>query len=191
MLPGKYYSVTVKDSSLCEVSDSIKINNYVCPIMKIEIESKEGSAKVNVKKGGVTPYTYSWNSIPPQTNAISTKNIVSGLTNGTYVVTVTDSRKCSITDTFEIKIGSTSLTELNLSNLSIYPNPVSEQLNVSFSVKNQALLILSGISGDIIDSKTVSGVVKTTFDTSNLSSGIYLVTIKVDSSNYTYKVIKE
>lgn len=191
LTPGKYYSVTVKDTTGCQVQDSIKINSYVCPNMKIETVSKEGNAKVNVLKGGVTPYSYSWNSIPPQDSPISTKNIVSGLTNGMYVVTVTDSRKCTVSDTFEVKISSALLTELNLSNISIYPNPVTEQLNISFSVKNQALIILSGISGNIIDNKTVNGVVKTTFDTSNLSSGIYLVTIKVDSSSYTYKVIKE
>lgn len=59
-----------------------------------------GSASVAVQGGGApytaatsAPYTYSWNSIPTQTT-----NIISGVTEGKYVVTVTDSVGCTKKD---------------------------------------------------------------------------------------------
>ena len=53
----------------------------------------DGTATV-MALGGVTPYTYSWNTTPPQTSAAAT-----GLAAGTYIITVTDVNGCSQTDT--------------------------------------------------------------------------------------------
>src|SRR5206468_6523032 len=47
-----------------------------------------GSATASVS-GGVTPYTFSWNTSPVQTGATA-----SGLSAGTYIVTVTDANGC-------------------------------------------------------------------------------------------------
>jgi hypothetical protein len=47
--------------------------------------SNDGSAAAFVR-GGIAPYTYAWDSTPPQTTAIAT-----GLDEGTFTVTVTDS----------------------------------------------------------------------------------------------------
>jgi len=55
-----------------------------------------GSANVNVY-GGYTPYTYSWNCSPVQTNATAT-----GLSAGTYTVTVTDAHSKTVTASITI-----------------------------------------------------------------------------------------
>jgi len=49
----------------------------------------DGNAAVSVS-GGTSPYTYSWNTTPVQTNATAT-----GLCAGTYTVTVTDANGCT------------------------------------------------------------------------------------------------
>lgn len=50
---------------------------------------KNGSATISVI-GGIPPYRISWNTIPPQTSQTAT-----GLSAGTYLVTVTDTMGCS------------------------------------------------------------------------------------------------
>lgn len=51
--------------------------------------------------------------------------------------------------------------------------------------------MLTGITGNVIESKNLNGVVRTAFNTSNLSKGVYLITIKGNESSYSYKVVKE
>ncbi|MBK9328918.1 MAG: T9SS type A sorting domain-containing protein [Sphingobacteriales bacterium] len=51
-----------------------------------------GTASVSVASGGTGTYTYSWNTIPAQTTAS-----ISGLSAGTYTVTVKDVNGCSAT----------------------------------------------------------------------------------------------
>ena len=53
--------------------------------------NSNGSVTVSVS-GGTTPYAYSWSSTPVQTNQTAT-----GLTAGTYTVTVTDAHSCTTT----------------------------------------------------------------------------------------------
>ncbi|KIC89769.1 SprB repeat-containing protein, partial [Flavihumibacter solisilvae] len=55
-----------------------------------------GSATVNVT-GGTAPFTYNWNTLPAQTGVTAT-----GLTAGTYTVTVTDAAGCITTTTVTI-----------------------------------------------------------------------------------------
>jgi hypothetical protein len=84
--------------------------------------------------GGLPPYTYNWNP------SGSTADTLHGACYQTYTVTVTDSRHCTTTATINILIpGTTDTTVLTtgikgLSNagseLKIYPNPASQQLNI-------------------------------------------------------------
>ena len=149
------------------------------------VDKKDGEVKVEVT-GGTAPFSYEWNTNPAQSNATA-----SGLSAGTYTVFVKDANNCIASDTVKIGVGSASLNGLNVSNLSVYPNPVAEQLNVSFTAKGNVTLMLTGITGNVIESKNVNGVVRTAFNTSNLSKGVYLITIKGNESSYSYKVVKE
>jgi gliding motility-associated-like protein len=92
------YTVTVTDNMGCSQTQSVAITQP--PILNAAISASanvscnggnNGSASVNVA-GGTPLYTYSWNTIPPQTTATAT-----GLTSGSYSVTVTDSKGCSQT----------------------------------------------------------------------------------------------
>jgi len=60
------------------VATASVVNNVTC------YNGSDGSVTVNVA-GGAPPITYSWNTTPPQTT-----QTISGLTAGTYTVTVTD-----------------------------------------------------------------------------------------------------
>jgi len=187
--PGRY-NVKITDKAGCISVDTFDIAAYKCNLtssITVFNESgsgkKDGSAYVEVR-GGREPYLYIW-STKPVVNSL----FVDSLTKGSYTVKITDNAGCILTD--KASIGVAFLEENPVNSISIFPNPVSEQVNISFTAKGQVTLLLTGITGNVIESKNVSGVVKTTFNTSNLTNGVYLITIKDNNSNYSYKLIKE
>ncbi len=62
--------------------------------------ANNGTATVNAS-GGVPPYTYSWNTTPPQTSPTA-----SGLAPGTYIVTVYDATGCFYNKDTAVVLGS-------------------------------------------------------------------------------------
>jgi gliding motility-associated-like protein len=92
------YTVTVTDNKGCLTTSSVTITEPVEPLQlgggKADVTctgSSDGSATV-IPTGATPPYTYSWTTIPTQPTPIAT-----GLSGGTYTVTVTDSKGCTQT----------------------------------------------------------------------------------------------
>ncbi|TPG40845.1 T9SS type A sorting domain-containing protein [Flavobacterium pectinovorum] len=96
------YSVTINDANLCPTSQSFTItepavlvaaqNTFVNPNCN---GGTNGSATV-AASGGTLPYTYSWS--PSGGTGIT----ASGLSDGTYTVTVTDGKGCTATQAFTL-----------------------------------------------------------------------------------------
>jgi hypothetical protein len=94
--PGSY-SVTVTDGAACTNTSSLTVtqpalltstaigSNVAC------LNSNNGTVSAN-PSGGTFPYTYHWSTTPTQTTQTAT-----GLTAGTYSVTVTDANGCTTT----------------------------------------------------------------------------------------------
>lgn len=97
------YTVTVTDANGCVAAYNIIIgepeSEVSLTVTSVNIPCAEGtggSASVTAT-GGTPPYTYSWNTSPVQTT-----QTISGLTAGTYTVTVTDANGCIKTAMVEI-----------------------------------------------------------------------------------------
>ncbi|MFQ5334713.1 MAG: hypothetical protein ACE5DN_01430, partial [Flavobacteriales bacterium] len=93
------YTVTVTDINGCTSSSTVTISDPAGMILNTSTVDatcgqNDGSASVNVS-GGTTPYTYQWSS--GGTNASET-----GLSAGTYTVTVTDDNGCTSDTTVTI-----------------------------------------------------------------------------------------
>ena len=94
------YTVTVKDSKNCEITKTIEVIQPT--ILTATISSTDvncngeanGTATV-IAAGGNGSYSYTWSN--GRTSATTT-----GLTAGTYTVTVKDSKNCEITKTIEV-----------------------------------------------------------------------------------------
>lgn len=88
------YVLTVTDSLGCVKRDTVNVKAK--PILATSVVnavcygSATGSASASASLG-TPPFTYSWNTLPPQTGATAT-----GLAAGTYTVTATDSKGCSV-----------------------------------------------------------------------------------------------
>jgi len=93
-LPAGNYSVTVTDNNGCTATATATVTDSGAPVISTTTISatcgnSDGSATANVT-GGTAPYTYIWNSNPPQNGSTLTY-----VPSGNYIVTVTDSIGCT------------------------------------------------------------------------------------------------
>ena len=98
------YTVTIKDDLLCTKTQQVTILEPNAALSSVISNStnvscfggSNGTATVSASNG-TAPYTYSWNTNPIQTSATAT-----GLAQGTYIVTTTDTNLCTSTSTVNI-----------------------------------------------------------------------------------------
>jgi len=121
--PGDY-NVTVTDTNGCTVSETTTVDEppalsgTVTATDETAVGANDGTAKAT-PGGGTPPYTYFWSN-----NA--TTQTITGLTPGTYSVTITDFNACTFTDVvtvssfscagFTVAISGTNITCNGLSN---------------------------------------------------------------------------
>jgi len=100
--PGTYH-ITVTDANNCNTTDSITVAEFICPEINIISQTSnvscfgqcDGSISIDSIINGVSPFTYSWSDG-------TTESGINNLCQGTYSVTITDTKNCSVTDTFGI-----------------------------------------------------------------------------------------
>ncbi|MFH1320783.1 MAG: PKD domain-containing protein [Bacteroidota bacterium] len=94
-LAAGFYTVTVTDAGGCIATDTVTITQpsiIIITLGSTGITCNGGSdgSIVSGATGGVPSYTYLWDDVMAQTTATAT-----GLTSGTYCVTVTDANGCT------------------------------------------------------------------------------------------------
>uniref|UniRef100_UPI0015E2DF2A SprB repeat-containing protein n=1 Tax=Flavobacterium sp. GSA192 TaxID=2576304 RepID=UPI0015E2DF2A len=113
--------------------------------------------------GGTANYSFSWNTTPVQNTATA-----SGLTAGTYTVTVTDSKGCTDTESITITQPNAALAA-----------SISSQSNVDCYGNSTGSVTVAGANGTAPYTYAIDG---TTFGSSgifnNLAAGAYTVTVK-------------
>lgn len=94
-LPAGTYTVTVTDAQGCAMDGTIDLSNSNAPNITASVTNvscfggSNGSVDITVT-GGTSPYLYTWNVNPPQTN----HQDVNGLLPGNYYVFVNDAHGC-------------------------------------------------------------------------------------------------
>jgi gliding motility-associated-like protein len=92
------YTVTVTDAHGCvaaaatTISEPTALIATASTLIRVSCNGGSNGSTLVVPDGGTAPYTYSWSTTPPQTDATAT-----GLIAGTYTATVTDAHGCTIT----------------------------------------------------------------------------------------------
>ena len=162
------YTATVTDNNGCTTNATVVITEPA-PALSVSISANSmlscfgdanGTATANVA-GGVAPYTYFWNTNPVQSNATA-----SGLSAGMYAVTVTDVNGCTATQ-------SVTLTEPTQLMASISGNTA---VNCFGGNDGSAAAVAVGGTGSFAYSWNTTPV-QTSATATNLSAGIYIVTI--------------
>ena len=144
----------------------------------------DGSVSVmpNASQG---PYTYVWDT------GDSTAT-VTGITAGTYVVTVTDGFGCVDVATVDLMVNIEEIDDIQSINL--FPNPTMDlaTLDMTFSKTVDVHIQVLNIMGQILFEKPIGKVMeeKVELNLENYPDGMYFVRVKVDSQTIVKKLMK-
>lgn len=170
LVPGPY-SLTITDSKGCTKTENYDITEpdtlIVSNTSQTDVSSyggNDGSATVGVT-GGTLPYAYSWSP------SGGTSSTATGLTAGTYTVTVTDKNGCSTTQSFTITQPIPLMTD-----------SVS-QTNVSCKGGNNGTATINAMGGNPPYTYLWSPSGGTNATGTGLSAGTYTVLVKDSSGN--------
>ncbi|MEM9548083.1 MAG: PKD domain-containing protein [Bacteroidota bacterium] len=111
-------------------------------------------------------------------------------TNGMFEVKLTVSNECGeyeVTETFTIN--SNSVTEAELADVKIYPNPAQSDLTIELinSESDQIKIDILDIGGRLIKSAQFNSSIYT-MDVSEMSAGTYLIRLRSEEASYFKKV---
>jgi hypothetical protein len=110
---------------------------------------------------------------------------------GTYHITLTSS-KCNKSDNYDtnIVVNTQSIYEFNKSNIEVFPNPVSDILNVNLNKAYENTIIkIFSIDSKVIAQYSFLNKSKINLSTRNLKKGLYLISIEADTNIVWEKII--
>ncbi len=186
-LTAGMYTVIVTDDSGCERSERVTINEIAPFVVNISVAGNVLTADVGA--------TWQWylNGIEiPGANAIS----YTATENGNYSVLATDVNGCSVLSE-EINIILTSLYEIeNISSMIVFPNPVSENLNLEFMLSGNAtpaVITLYDMLGNkmiVKRSNLNNGKNSLEIDVTSFPTGVYYLNLQAEGENINFSLIK-
>lgn len=187
-LPKGTYTATVTDIVSKKTSMSTTVLTEPDTMSTFLISKKDEGPLPNTGEieigviGGTPGYSYAWN------NSASTSKKASDLAGGKHIISVTDKNGCKKDTT--IFIGSTvGINELSISELRLFPNPVTDYLRIDGLQKTISVFIMD-ITGKVILTNTVDHQ-NNTIDLSNVETGVYLVHLYENESKKSFRIIKE
>jgi hypothetical protein len=145
--------------------------------------------EATVLPANATDATYTW-SVTNGTGStsIDANGLLTALTNGTVEVIATANDASGITGTKTITISNQSvgINDLGFDDLSIYPNPTNNLLNINV-VEGLSSIRIMGLTGKTIK---VFNAEKRQLDISELTAGIYFLEIANAEKKSVMKIIK-
>lgn len=120
----------------------------------------------------------------------SQSNLVSSV--GTYWVRVTDSNGCQGTDTFRV-VDCTSIDEVALQNIKVYPNPANHALTIgNLSPNTSYYIALYNTAGQLVAQPAHNKKQELVVDVNALAPGLYLYRITAQNGqSITGRFVKE
>lgn len=113
--------------------------------------------------------------------------------NATAWNTFNDSLNSSPRITFETSCPTTSIVESQNNSVSVWPNPVNNEINVTFSTPGKYSISITDITGklmSVIENPSGSGTISEVFDVSTYSSGVYFISLQSDEMRIFKKFVK-
>lgn len=181
------YTCTVTDAYGCTKTISSTILQNPSIIVTVTTVPPDGALATSI--GGVPPYTYTWNTIPPQMGPLAT-----GLLSGqTYKVTIRDSLNC-VKNKFYTVPGSRQFNkiELLLNLPKVFPNPTSGSFTITsgqLPIEEIQLIDANGkpinLIHEVIPAESEIGI-----DLSNYANGIYCLKMISSKEVIIVKLVK-
>jgi hypothetical protein len=181
------YSVTVKDANMCSATASTSVSQ---PATALSATTTTTATSATVSAvGGTNPYTYTWSTTPVQTAATAT-----GLTPGSYSVTVKDANNCTVSKTVVIS----SIIDAEAAGFSlvrVYPNPSNGAftLNIEMNDASTVSIAIMDIAGKVVynDNLGVVSKLTKTINIQGMAAGVYTIRYATEKGIATQKLIIE
>jgi len=180
------YTVTTTDNFGCSVTNDVTLTEGTNPLSVDGTVTNGASSSINTTVLGGMANSYLWS------NGATTANL-SGLTPGTYSVTVTGANGCTASNTFAVT-GNVGLNAIpDLAQLSIAPNPASVNINISIAFekpKNIQIQIINGI-GQKVYNQYFSQFLndKVDINVKDLSNGVYQLNVVSGNDRVSRKIV--
>ncbi len=181
-LSGGTYILTATDSQGCTAIDTFNITEpaaiNLSATVTDETAGNDGSIDLTVS-GGVAPYTFVW------TNGAGNAEDPSGLSGGTYEVTVTDANGC--TETLVVNVGYLGIDEMNQVAISVYPNPNNGEFTISFKTEEivHATVVIRDLSGREVTTVKITEPTQISIPV----AGVYFIEIQSENNTLTQEII--
>jgi hypothetical protein len=145
---------------------------------------------VNATPGGA------WGSSNTSVATIgASSGIVTGITQGTAIMTYQLTGGCYATKTISVTHPVSVQDLAGNNNAYVYPNPTSGNLNIQWGelATGSATVVVTDVTGRKVYSSSVeiNTASATQLDLKNIQAGIYFVSIKSEHANYSGKVVIE
>ncbi len=172
--------------------DIDNINIFQCSpldlVTSMTPESSDGEADGSISvmaNASQGPYTYFWDT------GDSTAT-VTGITAGTYEVTVIDAFGCVDVATVNLMVNINEIDEIQ--NINLFPNPTMDLaiLDMTFSKTVDVHVQVLNVMGQILFETSVGEIMeeKVELNLENYPDGMYFVRVKVDSQTIVKKLMK-
>jgi hypothetical protein len=180
------YNVVVTDAQGCVKATSASVDGpdaLGVSFMQGNITG-QGKADISAMVSGATPpYTYQWRADSGSTNhdiVGETDTIYADAPNGIYWLVVTDANGCVDSATVQVAV-ETGLIEFGDNfKMDVYPNPTADKFNVRVDTEGELKILTYDVRGKVVYSELVKDYAgkEREFDFSELSNGLYLMTIQ-------------
>jgi len=157
------YTVTVSSGICSEILSSVSVLNAPHPVIS------HGAGSI-LYTGSFSTYQWLHNGLPI-TGA--TSSVYNAVATGTYNVIVTDGNGCADTSAGYVVSGGSSIVQnVNTGvDVSIFPNPATDQLTVQASVKVNIAIV--GMDGKVVLEQNDAS----TIDIASLPSAVYMIVV--------------
>lgn len=201
--PG-VYSVTLWASNAqgtAQVTQTVNVNNCApSPSFALPANTCTGTAltMTNQTTGGATSYSWSCSPSPGSISNATAPNPTITLVNvGTYTITL-KATNASGSATSSQTIQVTTCAGINensilADNVRLYPNPAKDFVNIDLpaSYSDSYTFTLTNILGKVIMSEKVPAKDKVSINLSNLTKGIYFLSVEAKGQKTTKKLVVE
>ncbi len=184
---SQYIGVTLIDANLCIAKDSawIQINPLPTPFIGNDTILFE-TQSLTLNAGNYQSYLWSTGA---NTQSIIIDGSTLGLGNQTFAVNVTDNNDCRGNDAITISIIDGIKNPINKDNISVFPNPAKDQINIDWDKEfTIAVINIYDIKGNIILNKEIDRAINSQIvNINNLSHGVYIIKLSDENGN-DYKI---
>ncbi len=178
----------------CSTEDSVVVTVNPSPI--VSITATEDTICLNevlTLDAGSGFVTYLWDD-GSTTQTITVDGAVLGIGTHDFEVIVTNANACKEEAEFELEVvDCTGIEDFNSSEITVYPNPANDIVNISLKgLYGELAIQITDIQGNVILNENLeasNGEYKKQFDFSKFAKGLYFIKLMNNESIRTEKVI--